>query len=285
MSETTDIGWADSTVNPVMGCDGCELWNDTLKECYAGKLTGRYAGYSPGYPAAFDQVTQFPGRMAKAAKWKDLRGVARKDKHIPSSMPRLVFISDMGDALSNAISFDYLKTEIVDVVRGWPHIGLWLTKRPKRMAEFSKWLGRGNWPSNLWAGTSITSQSKLHRAQELLQVRAPIHFLSCEPLFEKVSMFETVCAGCGRLGCGSCPAGTITMGPSVDGRKIDWVIVGGASGSGLPDCGVDAICDLANQCREASVPVFVKQDYAPKPGQQGGIPADIWSLKQFPALP
>ena len=22
----TNVQWADSTVNPVMGCDGCELW-------------------------------------------------------------------------------------------------------------------------------------------------------------------------------------------------------------------------------------------------------------------
>ena len=24
--KNTNIQWADSTVNPVMGCDGCELW-------------------------------------------------------------------------------------------------------------------------------------------------------------------------------------------------------------------------------------------------------------------
>ena len=27
MSKTTKIQWCDSTVNPTMGCDGCELWN------------------------------------------------------------------------------------------------------------------------------------------------------------------------------------------------------------------------------------------------------------------
>ncbi len=26
MSQNTAIQWADSTINPVMGCDGCELW-------------------------------------------------------------------------------------------------------------------------------------------------------------------------------------------------------------------------------------------------------------------
>jgi hypothetical protein len=26
MSKKTKIQWCDGTVNPVMGCDGCELW-------------------------------------------------------------------------------------------------------------------------------------------------------------------------------------------------------------------------------------------------------------------
>ena len=27
MARHTKIQWCDSTVNPVMGCAGCELWN------------------------------------------------------------------------------------------------------------------------------------------------------------------------------------------------------------------------------------------------------------------
>jgi protein gp37 len=27
MSVTTKIQWCDSTCNPTMGCEGCELWN------------------------------------------------------------------------------------------------------------------------------------------------------------------------------------------------------------------------------------------------------------------
>jgi hypothetical protein len=48
------------------------------------------------------------------------------------------------------------------------------------------------------------------------------------------------------------------------------------------DCGVDAIVSVAEQCQAAGVPVFVKQDCAAKPGQQGRIPDNIWKLKEFP---
>lgn len=36
MSNETKIEWCDSTINPVMGCSGCELWNEERKTCYAG---------------------------------------------------------------------------------------------------------------------------------------------------------------------------------------------------------------------------------------------------------
>lgn len=36
------------------------------------------------------------------------------------------------------------------------------------------------------------------------------------------------------------------------------------------------------QCRAAGVPIFVKQDSGPRPGQQGRIPDRLW-LKEFPA--
>jgi hypothetical protein len=34
MAKSTPIQWCDSTVNPVMGCEGCELWpsNRVLKQ-------------------------------------------------------------------------------------------------------------------------------------------------------------------------------------------------------------------------------------------------------------
>src|SRR5947209_4800723 len=106
MSRHTAIQWCDSTVNPTMGCEGCELWNPTRRSCYAGVLHQRFGGHSPGYAPAFEQVTRFPGRMAEAAHWRDLRGTVRPDKPWLSGLPRGIFISDMSDALSSSVPFD-----------------------------------------------------------------------------------------------------------------------------------------------------------------------------------
>lgn len=64
MSKNTKIQWCDSTANPTMGCDGCELWGPKRKTCYAGLLHTRFGGVTPGYAPSFGEVTLFPGRMA-----------------------------------------------------------------------------------------------------------------------------------------------------------------------------------------------------------------------------
>ena len=66
MSKTTKIQWCDSTINPTMGCDRCELWNASRKTCYAGLLHTRYGANNSGFAPTFDDVTLFPGRMAGA---------------------------------------------------------------------------------------------------------------------------------------------------------------------------------------------------------------------------
>jgi protein gp37 len=53
MGLTTKIQWCDSTCNPTMGCDGCELWAGAVKRCYAGtlhRLRGGRKGFSPTLP-------------------------------------------------------------------------------------------------------------------------------------------------------------------------------------------------------------------------------------------
>jgi protein gp37 len=240
MSVNTPIQWCDDTVNPTMGCDGCELWNENTRMCYAGTLTQRYKGRK-GYPPAFEQVTTFSGRMAKAAARADLRGQPRLTKPWLNGLPRLIFVSDMGDSLSEAVTFDYLKTEVIDIVTGEAgqrHGWLWLTKRPGRMAEFSAWLGTFNleWPSNLWAGTTITTQNTAPRVRDLLRVgnRDTIRFLSVEPQLESLNLR-------GWLG------------------DLDWVIQGGEAGPGAREFKLAWAYEVRDQCARAGTAYFLKQ--------------------------
>lgn len=241
MAKFTKIEWCDSTVNPVMGCEGCELWSATVKACYAGVLHRRFGGTSPGYAPSFEQATRFPGRMTEAAEWTDLQFVPRNDKPWLDNLPRVIFISDMGDALSTGIDFDYLRQEIVSNVcspQGERHIWLWLTKRPRRMAAFSEYLDKSEmtWPTNLWAGTTITTKASVSRITDLREVgnSETGRFLSVEPQLEELSLK-------GQL----------------DG--ISWVIHGGESGVNARPFDLTWVRDLMDTCRKAEVPYFLKQ--------------------------
>jgi len=315
MSEKTLIQWCHTTVNPVMGCLGCELWptplsvsstlaslvtslpsqdqegvKKTIKnvstyyetstqlwhnrayisyllgfittqkipayvwldkiegcfKCYAGKQH-MIRGAKPsawshpstkGYAAIFDRPEIFPGRMTKTARLPDLR--EKKHPHSPwlNSLPRLVFVSDMGDALSKTISFDYLTTEIINTVtsaNGQRHIWLWLTKRAQRMAKFGQWLKNDHhldWPDNLVAMTTITSQSTQSEIDALRKVPAKIRGLSVVPLLEEVTL---------------------------DLRGIDWVIAGGESGPQAREFDLRWARSLQDQCKLAGAAFFMKQ--------------------------
>ena len=256
MSQTTKIQWCDSTVNPVMGCSGCELWNADRKTCYAGQLhqlRKTHKGFSPD----FDTPKLFAGRMVKAAGWPDLTGTNRTDKPWLDGLPRLVFVSDMGDALSEqnvidsenrpvggGVPFDFLKAEIIDNVistAGQRHQWLWLTKRPNRQAAFAKWLKKEReieWPDNLWAGTTVTGKKTLNRINQLSEVggTSTIRFISVEPLWEEISL-------AGRL------------------KGISWVIVGGESrqGSDAKEFKLEWARQLGAECRHDGVAFFLKQ--------------------------
>jgi len=240
MAKLTPIQWCDSAVNPSMGCDGCELWSDKEETCYAGNLHVLRGG-RPGYAPTFKQVTLFPGRMAEAARWKDLLNSVREDKPWLDGLPRLIFVSDMGDSLSKAVSFEYLEAEIISAVvspEGSRHQWLWLTKRPERMAKFSKVLhAKGiEWPTNLWAGTSVTKQVTVSRVSHLLKVGGAdtIRFLSVEPQREKIDLSAWL-------------------------PKLDWVIQGGESGRHATPFNIEWASDMLGQCRSVGVPFFLKQ--------------------------
>jgi protein gp37 len=304
MGKNTLIEWCDSTVNPVMACQGCELWTSKNRTCYAGTLTERHelqrAGkikkasekgevYDPwngkdGWPHDFDTPLTFEGRMEEAASYSDLRGrkhsfrIRRKRqgktqfkmirKPWLDGLARCIFVSDMGDALSKTIDFDFLEREVIRNVvsqNGSRHIWMWLTKRPERMAEFSRYLlneKNTKWPQNLWAMTSVTKQSTaVSRIPHLFDVgdETTIRGLSVEPLWEKV-----------------------TLSPWIN--KLDWVIVGGESGDGEDRklMNPEWARELLGECTAARVPFFLKQmggSTSVKGGKESAIPKDLYVRK------
>lgn len=142
-----------------------------------------------------------------------------------------------------------------------------------------KWPG---WPlPNVWLGTSVENQDAAdERIPHLLRTPAAMRYLSCEPLLGPV-LFEH-----------PQPEGVVVnslRGEYLDGDRwkrvsdgISWCIVGGESGQRHRTMELSWARSLIEQCADAGVSVFVKQDSGLHPGRQGRIPDELW-IHQFPA--
>jgi len=232
-------------------------------KCYAGRLH-LVRGGNKGYAPAFETVTEFAAKCHDLARATDLKGKPRigrsrktkSGKVIPpihktwlNGLPRLIFVSDMGDALSkdpkrnhepdteDNYNFAFLKREIIDVaqsIKGSRHVWLWLTKRPGKMAHFSNQLHRHNveWPDNLVAMTSVTSRSTVNRVEKLKKVRSKYKGVSVEPLWESINL-------------------------NLEG--IDWCIVGGESGPSAKPFDLGWARSIRDDCAKTGTALFVKQ--------------------------
>lgn len=241
MAINIPIQWTDDSVNPTKGCDGCELWNKKRRSCYAGRITERFGQSNPGLADDFDVVELAPDRVAPASRGRNLLGKPRSKKPWLSYLPRLIFVGDMADNFSNDVPFDYLYQEVILPIisadgerRQWQ----WLTKLPKRMAKFSKWLDNQSisWPANLWAGTSVTTQSSTTRLKDLMKVgdKNTLRFVSVEPQWESIDLRQWL-------------------------PRLEWVIQGGESGSHKNPFAIEWADELREQCRVFHVPYFLKQ--------------------------
>jgi len=66
-----------------------------------------------GYAPIFERPTHFPGRVAAASKYSDLSGKEDPKSPWKNGLPRMIFISDMGDAFSTPRDFEYLKSDTI----------------------------------------------------------------------------------------------------------------------------------------------------------------------------
>jgi protein gp37 len=129
------------------------------------------------------------------------------------------------------------------------HVFQVLTKRAQRMQEFCalRWGvfdGKQHDPApNIWLGVSVEDQQRAdERIPFLIETPAAVKFLSCEPLLGPID-FRKV--------------------PGFNRNNLSlwnwWVIIGGESGHKSRVCDVQWIRDIVARCRDARVPVFVKQ--------------------------
>lgn len=124
-----------------------------------------------------------------------------------------------------------------------------------RLVNLLRGIGNGDpdqemqWPlPNVWLGVSTEDQKRAdERIPDLLATPAAVRFISAEPLIGPIKLKEV-------LG-----GDWLASGKSGERRGLDWVIVGGESGPNARMCRLDWIENIIEDCRDANVPVFVKQ--------------------------
>lgn len=293
MAQATKIEWTDVSWNPVHGCSrvstGC-------KNCYAETLSLRYGQTTAPWTArnAEQNVMLKPHKLreplSKAGPWKN---------------PCRVFVNSMSDLFHEQIPDAYIAQVFAVMAAAPQHTFQVLTKRPERMREWFAWEGHGinrcgtvrnefdfagyadrlgdpmarlfDWPlPNVWLGVSIENRKWVGRADVLRQTPAAVRFISAEPLL------GPLVADGERHGEWWDWADDY-QGSDLGLTGIDWLIVGGESGSGHRSFDLAWARALRDQCAEMRTAFFVKQLGGSRPGTAlEDLPEDL-RIREFPA--
>jgi protein gp37 len=112
---------------------------------------------------------------------------------------------------------------------------LFLTKRPHDILRLVPRTWQTGWPPNVWIGCTVEDQKHaVQRLPHLLEIPAPVRFVSAEPLL-----------------------GPLDLSPWIN--RIDWMILGGESGRKSRPMHLEWARSVRDQCVEARVPLHFKQ--------------------------
>lgn len=285
MAENTKIEWCTHTWNVWRGCEevhtGCE-------NCYAKQMALRNPKQLGTWGPDGERVSGADAMWNAPLRWQRK---AEKTGQRVSCFPSMM---DPFEDRPDLVPWRERMMGIID--QCWMVDFLLLTKRPgnvRRMwpmkegptavdllgplpsldngVPWSDGDRTNDFRSNVWIGTSISDQETADKyVPELLKLRdlTPCLFLSCEPLVGPVdlmypkSLFPSgprYCCSGHDCGCAGRPIDPPLICGGTSDSWIDWVIVGGESGTSARPCEVGWIRSLVRDCKSADVPVFVKQ--------------------------
>lgn len=234
------IAWTEKTWNPVTGCNkisaGC-------KNCYAEGIANRF-----WKDRKFTDVQCHPERLNQPLSWKK---------------PSMIFVNSMSDLFHEKVPFEFVDRVWETMFASERHTYQILTKRPARMLEYFQYsleLCKRNSGKediyeiplpNVWLGVSIENQKAAdERIPLLLQTPAAIRFLSIEPMLEEINLESYLCPKV---------IGYSENNNTTTEAEISWIILGSESGSKRRPCKIEWVESIVEQCKQANVPVFVKQ--------------------------
>jgi len=255
MSGRSGIEWTNATWNPSIGCD---IVSPGCSHCYAMRQARRLESNPILKPNPYKGTT-------KATKggpvWTGLVRMAPQKtvlKPIRWRKPRLIFVNSMSDVFHPSLKVSEIAQIFAVMALSNQHVYQVLTKRPDFMHAFvtdpatsasvelaMQAIKPGSklpaWPlQNVWMGTSVEDQRRAEeRIQALLQVPAPVRFLSMEPLLGEVVLGRALAKR--------------------DWKKLDWVILGGESGPKARPMHPEWARRIRDDCARYGVRFFFKQ--------------------------
>jgi len=144
--------------------------------------------------------------------------------------PSKIFVNSMSDLFHESIPDDFIFAVFNTMNKAHWHNFQILTKRSERLMRIADKL---KWTDNIWQGVTVESQDFLYRIDHLRQVPCKLRFISFEPLLSQISN------------------------ANLDG--IDWVIVGGESGTNPRPIEESWVLNIQEMCSNDNIPFFFKQ--------------------------
>lgn len=199
---------------------------------------------------AQERYGQNPHVVVRTKKWGD--PIKWNRDAVAAGRIERVFTCSWSDWFH--VDADPWRAEAWDIIKRCPNLHFQiLTKRDDRIAAQlpADW-GKG-YP-NVWLGVSIENDRFTYRADRLREIPAAVRFISAEPVLGPM--------------------------PSLNLKRIDWLIVGGESGPNFRPMDHEWVRELRAKATRARTAFFFKQSAAPR--TEMGITLDGQVVREYP---